>query len=72
MVGFRRFIIRLVELLLIVFVVLITVASALAGAAYGQFMGSGMSVVMFLIWGFSGFLIRRRAGCVLFPADGNS
>ena len=56
MVGFRRFIIRLVEVLLIVFVVLITVASALAGAAYGQYMGSGMYVVMFLIWGFSGFL----------------
>ena len=57
MAGFRRFIIRIVEVLLVVFVVLLTIASALAGATYGQMLGGGgLSVALFLIWGFFGFL----------------
>jgi hypothetical protein len=42
--------------LLVVFVALLTVISALAGASYGHMFGGGMSVVMFLVWGFFGFL----------------
>jgi ABC-type transport system involved in multi-copper enzyme maturation permease subunit len=54
--GFRRFIINIVEWLLIVFIVLGTIFSAIVGAAAGAQMGGAMPVVMFLIYGFMGFL----------------
>jgi hypothetical protein len=56
MAGFRRFIIRIVEVLLIIFVVVSTLFSALSGFAYGQMIGSGgAAVVLFLISGLVGF-----------------
>jgi len=54
--GFRRLVIRLVEVLLILFMAVATIASAIAGANYGQFMPGDMSVVMALIGGVSGFI----------------
>ncbi len=57
MIAFRRFIIRIVEVLLVIFVVLLTLISAFSGWAYGHLMGgAGVGFVMFLIWGFLGFL----------------
>jgi len=56
MAGFRRFIINVVEWLLIVFIVLLTVFSALGGALQGHYLGGAMPTVLFLIYGFLGFL----------------
>ena len=55
--GFRRFIIRTVEVLLVVMVVFATLGSALIGYGYGLMIGSGTAaLIMFLISGFLGFL----------------
>jgi ABC-type transport system involved in multi-copper enzyme maturation permease subunit len=56
MAGFRRFIINIVEWLLIVFIVLLTAFSAIGGALQGNYIGGAMPVVLFLVYGFMGFL----------------
>ena len=56
MAGFRRFIINIVEWLLIAFIVLLTLFSAIGGAVQGNYIGGTMPVVLFLVYGFMGFL----------------
>jgi uncharacterized protein YacL len=64
--GFRRFIIKTAEIMMLVFVIGLTLGLAIAGAVGGQDQGSAVAILGFIIGGIVGFILASVLAAFFF------
>ena len=64
--GFRRFIIRTAEVMMVIFVVLLTIALAVSSAVGAQEYGSASAILAFIVGGVLGFIIASVLAAFFF------
>ncbi len=64
--GFRRFIIKTAEVMMSLFVVLLTLALAVSSAVAAQDYGSASAIIAFIVGGVLGFIIASVLAAFFF------
>ncbi len=64
--GFRRFIIKIAEVMMVFFVILLTLALAISAAVAAQDYGSASAILAFIVGGILGFIIASVLAAFFF------
>jgi hypothetical protein len=64
--GFRRFIIKTAEIMMMLFVIVLTLAFAIAAAVGAQEYGSASAILAFIVGGILGFILSAILAAFFF------